>query len=114
MADKKIKVVMVEPGKEAYITEIETGLEDYYSALGCDMIEAVYPFEDMVCLVCDEEGKMNGSEPNRALKNEDDIPYDVIYGKFFICDCSGEDFGGLSDELAEKYLRQFKAVEYFF
>ena len=114
MADKKIKVVMVEPGKEAYVTEIGTGLHKIYEALDCDTIQAIYPFEDMVCLVCDEEGKLNGSKPNRALNNEYNIPYDVIYGSFFICDCSGEDFGSLSDELAEKYLQQFKAVEYFF
>ena len=52
-----IQVVMVEPGKTARITEIGTSLASLQQAVGGD-IEAYYPFEESVCIVCNEEGKL--------------------------------------------------------
>ena len=37
----------------------------------------------------------------------------VIAGTFFICDCSGSNFGSLSQEQQQKYLRMFKYPERF-
>ena len=39
---------------------------------------------------------------------------DIIFGKFFICDCSGESFGSLSNEQLERYKDQFLMPENFF
>lgn len=54
-----IRVVLVEPGKLARIAQIGTTLDAMQRTVGGD-IEAYYPFEEQVCIVCNEEGKING------------------------------------------------------
>lgn len=54
-----IRVVLVEPGKLARIAKIDTTLDAMQQTVGGD-IEAYYPFEEQVCIVCNEEGKING------------------------------------------------------
>lgn len=109
---EKIKVVIVEPNKEARIEEIENTLEAKQEIVG-GWIEAIYPYEDPIALVCNEEGKMDGSAPCRVLRDEDGEICDIVYGAFLIVGLTEEDFGGLSDELAEKYCSMFKPIEYF-
>ena len=66
MNDEKIKVVLVEPGKLARVAEIGTELEDLQRAVQ-GLIETYYPFEEEVCIVCNDEGKINGMKLNRAI-----------------------------------------------
>ena len=66
-----IRVVYLEPGKLARIAEIGTSLADLQRAVGGGLIETYYPFEEQVCLVCNDEGKINGMELNRAIRSED-------------------------------------------
>ena len=108
-----IRVVMVEPQKEAYITEIGSSLSDMQQAVG-GYIEGYYPFEDTVCIVCNEEGKLNGMPLNRAVRDKDGDITDIIAGPFFVCDCSGENFGSLSPEMAKKYQEKFRYSELFY
>ena len=77
-------------------TEIESSLEAMQRVVQGD-IQAIYPFEEEVCMVCNEEGKIDGLPLNRALYDENHEIYDIIAGPAFICDCSGESFGSLSD-----------------
>ena len=107
-----MKVVMVEPHKKAVVKEIEQNLSSYQKAVG-GYIEAVYPWADEVAVICDEEAKLTGKELNRLLVSEDGDPYDVLTGTFFICGLTEDDFGGLSDELAAKYLKKFLYPESF-
>ena len=109
-----IRVVLVEPGKLARIAEVGTTLDAMQRTVGGD-IEAYYPFEEQVCIVCNEEGKINGLPLNRAIRDEDagDIA-DIIAGTFFICDCSGESFGSLSSEQQKRYLEKYRLPERFF
>lgn len=108
-----INVVLIEPGKKAKIAEIGTELEDMQEFVG-GSIETYYPFEEQVCIVCNDEGKLDGSRPNRAIYDEDDKMVEIIFGKFFICDCSGENFGSLSGEQLQRYREQFLMPEHFF
>lgn len=110
LKEEKIKVILCEPGKYAKVAEIPNTLESLQSAVKGD-IEAFYPFEEEVCIVCNEEGKFNGMEPNRAVYGEDREIMDVIFGPFFICDCSGENFGSLNREQLERFRKQFKNPE---
>ena len=109
-----IQVVLVEPGKLARIAEVGTTLDAMQRTVGGD-IEAYYPFEEQVCIVCNEEGKINGLPLNRAIRDEDtgDIA-DIIAGTFFICDCSGESFGSLSKDQQKCYLEKYRLPERFF
>lgn len=114
MKEEKIKVIMLQPGKLAKAVEIDASLEGMQRAVGGGLIEPVYPFDEEVCLVCNEEGKINGMRPNRALYDEDHEMIDIICGPAFICDCSGENFASLSDAQLEKYGKQFRFPETFF
>ena len=111
--ENKIKVLMVEPGKKAYEKEIGTSLQELYSALDCECIQTFYPYEDLVVIVCDDEGKINGGRPNRAIYGEDGKMMDIVCGKFFICDCSTDQFKSLPDDMMQKYKNQFLLPERF-
>ena len=107
--EDKITVVFLEPGKLARIEKIDASLEGLQGAVG-GYIEAMYPFEEQVCVICNEEGKINGMPLNRAIRMDGQI-LDVIAGPFFICDCRGENFGSLSAEQQRRYLKLFKYPE---
>lgn len=70
-------------------------------------IEAVYPYEDPVAVICNEEGKLIGLPTNRALKDEDGNIYDILAGKFLIVGLGEENFSDLSPDLMAKYKEKF-------
>ena len=107
-----MKVLMVEPGKSPYAAEIESGLKSLQAAVGGD-IQAVYPYDDPVALICNEEGKLMGLPLNRALFDDDGHIYDIVSGNFLIVGLGEEDFTDLSPDLMEKYGEQFKYPEKF-
>ncbi len=86
-----MKVLMVEPGKSPYAAEIESGLKSLQAAVGGD-IQAVYPYEDPVALICNDEGKLMGLPLNRALFDDDGHVYDIVSGNFLIVGLGEEDF----------------------
>ena len=112
---REIFVVLCEPGKLAKSATIEASLESYQKTVG-GYIEAYYPFEEPVCIVCNEESKINGLPLNRAVYAGSDRGemLDIIAGTFFVCDCSGENFGSLSPEQLQRYTELFKYPERFF
>jgi len=78
-----LRVVLVEPGKAARVAEIDGSLEGMQKTVS-GYIQAVYPFEETVCLVCNEEGKLQGLPLNRALRDEDNRIYDIVAGTFCV------------------------------
>ncbi len=109
---KKLDVLLVEPGQYARMTTIDAGLKSLQKTVGGD-IEAAYFFHDPVALVCQEEGKINGSELNRAVRDADGEILDIIAGKFFICGLGEEDFASLPEGLKKKYEDMFHQPETF-
>ena len=107
-----IKVIVLEPNTEARIEEIEHTLENLQRIVG-GYIEAYYPFPEDVCIVCNDEGKINGMELNRAIYSDAGKLLDIIAGPCLICGCSDEDFDSLSDEQCEQYLMRFRYPECF-
>mgnify|MGYP003197984914 CR=1 FL=1 len=77
--EKKIKVVLLEPGKLARTAEIGTSLEDLQKIVD-GLIEAYYPFEEQVCIVCNEESKINGMRPNRSVISSAALPLSATAG----------------------------------
>ena len=65
-----IDVIMVEPGKEARMMALDDNLEAMQKAVG-GLIEEYIPYEDEVALICNDEGKMFGMPPSRAIRDED-------------------------------------------
>ena len=107
---ERIKVLLVEPLKKPRLIEVEHTLENLQKLVG-GSIQAVYPWEDPVALVCDDEGKFKGYPPNRMLVDEEGNPYDLICGTFFISGLTADDFGSIPDELAQKYSERFQYPE---
>ena len=110
--ESEITVVACYPGKSAQLIEIENTLEAMQAFVG-GYIQACYPFEDEVGIICNEEGKLKGLELNRALYDENGKIYDVIVGAFFVCGLCNDDFISLSSEQQEKYLTLFQHPQMF-
>ena len=66
---EKISVILIEPGRYPKLIEIEDTLEAMQETVG-GYIEEYMPFDDEVAIICNEEGKMNGAELNRAIYSE--------------------------------------------
>lgn len=102
-----MNVLIVEPGKVPRESEIGSDLKSMQEVVG-GYIEAVYPYDDPVALVCNEEGKLEGLPLNRRLED-----YDIIAGTFFICGLSKDNFASLSPELMATYKEKFAQPEQF-
>ena len=46
------------------------------------MIEVTYPFDEEVGIILNEEGKLIGLEPDRAMRTNDGEVYDIYVGPF--------------------------------
>lgn len=103
----KMTVLLVKPGLEPEVMDIDSGLESLQEAVGGD-IAATYPYEDPVAIICNDNGKIMNLPLNRALRDENGEIYDIIAGNFLIVGLTEEDFGSLSDELIEKYRFLFR------
>ena len=112
--ERFIKVVLCEPGKKAKVTTIMNDLATLQKMTGGGFIECVYPFDDPVGIICDEEGKLNGAELNRSLKDEHGNIVDILAGPFLVVGLSDEDFASLSKAHQEKYSKMFEQPEMFF
>ena len=107
-----MKVLKIEPNKRPEVKDILEGLESLQQEVE-GYIEVVYPFEDPVGLVVNEEGKINGMELNRALRDEDGNLYDIIAGPFLVVGLTEDDFCSLTDEMLDKYSKLYEKPEIF-
>lgn len=110
----ELNVLLVEPKKRPRMVTIPHELSDMQGLVG-GYIETVYPFDDPVVLVCNEEGKLEGLTLNRALFDDNGRVYDIISGSFFIAHVppEAEDFQSMPDDLAQKYAARFAQPEVF-
>ena len=108
----EIRVLLVEPQKYPRMITVRNSLEALQETVG-GYIEAIYPFDDNVAIVCNDEGKLNGSALNRALRDDNGGVYDIIAGTFFVCGLGDEDFDSLPESLESKYESLFHTPETF-
>ena len=85
-----MKVLVVEPLKPCYVREIE-GLKAMQDLVG-GHIEAIYPYEEPVAIIANEEAKLLGLPFNRPLLDEHGVPYDIVCGTFFVAGLGEETF----------------------
>ena len=105
-------VLLIEPLKEPRPIQINSGLEPLQQAVGGD-IQAVYPFDDPVAIIVNDEGKNMGLPPNRVLRDENGRIYDILPGNALIVGLGEESFTDLSPKLMKKYSEYFKVPEQF-
>ena len=97
--NKRLKILIVEPGKHPHEADVPHTLKDMQRIVG-GYIETVYPWEDHVCLVCNEEGLYQATEWNRYIAEGV-----AIKGTFFVCGLGEENLTDLAPEFMEKYKR---------
>lgn len=102
-----MNVLVVEPGYQPYEKEIN-GLREMQAVVG-GYIEAIYPYEEMVAIVCNEEGLINGLPFNRSIEGG----YGGIFGTFFVCGLTEESFCSLTPEQMVAFKEKFKHAEIF-
>ena len=109
-----MQVVIVEPKKKPMVQDVGSDLESMQKIVG-GSIEAVYPFDEPVALICNEEGKLLNLPLNRALRDDAGEVYDIISGTFFLCAAptDSDHFAGLTDRQVKTYMERFDMPEMF-
>ena len=107
-----MKVLMIEPGKKPRKAEIDGSLQGMQQVVG-GYIQAIYPYDDPVALIINEEGKINGMELNRALYDSHGEPYDIVAGPMLVVGLSRDNFASLTSEQIEKFSKEFQHPERF-
>ena len=111
MKAQMLKAVMVKPNQRAEIAYINTSLESMQRVVG-GLIQVLYPFEEEIAIICNDEAKLLHMPPNRGLIMDGQV-VDIICGDFFVVGCSNNNFCSLTDEQAEKYKQQYLFPEKF-
>ena len=111
--ENSLTVLVVAPGEKPSVVTIPAGLDSLYNQVG-EPIQAIYPFEEPVGIVCNDNGKINGMQLNRALRDDENSIYDIVSGTFLVVGLGEEDFCSLTPEQIEKYSEHFAEPEMFF
>ena len=109
-----MQVVIVEPKKKPTVQNIDDGLEAMQKIVG-GTIQAIYPFDEPIALICNDEGKFLNLPLNRALRDNAGCVYDIVAGTFFLCAApvDSDRFECLTDEQVQIYLERFATPEQF-
>lgn len=108
-------ILLIEPQKPPRTHDIPSDLPSMQSLVG-GTIQAVYPFDEPIALICHEEGKLLGLPLNRVLRHpETDEVYDIVAGTFFLCGAppDSEHFESLNEDQVRRYMELFRAPEQF-
>ena len=111
MKNNTIKVLMLEPGNPARVAEIEASQEALEKTVQ-GAIQAIYPFEDPVCIICNDSGKTDHLPLCRILFGANHEIQDIICGPAFICGFDDEKFVSLNAAQIEKYMSKFLQPEW--
>ena len=109
-----MRVIVVEPKKKPMVQDIGSDLASMQKIVG-GSIQAVYPFDQPVALICNEEGKLLNLPLNRALRDDVGNVYDIISGTFFLCAAppDSDRFAGLTDQQVKTFMERFDMPEMF-
>ena len=109
-----MRVLVVEPERRPEVREIDDSLKVMQEIVG-GLIQPIYPFDDPVALVCNDEGKLMNLPANRGLRDKDGQIYDIVSGTFFLCGAPADSdhFTSLTPEQIEQYQERFYTPEMF-
>ena len=109
-----MRVLVVEPERRPEVKEIDDSLKEMQGIVG-GYIQSIYPFEEPVALVCNDEGKLMDLPANRGLRDENGQIYDIVFGTFFLCGAPADSdhFTSLTPEQIEQYRKRFYTPEMF-
>ena len=109
-----MQVVIVDPQKKPMVQNIDDGLEAMQKIVG-GTIQAIYPYEEPIALICNDEGKFLNLPLNRALWDNAGCVYDIVAGAFFLCaaPAAKDNFASLTEEQIQTCLKRFAVPEQF-
>ena len=109
-----MRILVVEPERRPEVKEIDGSLKAMQGIVG-GYIQAIYPFDDSVALVANDEGKLMNLPANRGLRDKNGKIYDIVAGTFFLCGASVDcdHFTSLTQEQIERYRQRFYTPEMF-
>ena len=107
-------ILVIEPERRPEPREIDGSLESMQRIVG-GYIQAIYPFEEQVALVCNDDGKFDNLPANRALRGPDSQIYDIVFGTFFLSGAPADSdrFTSLTPEQMKRYQGLFYTPEMF-
>ena len=92
-------VLIKRPGSSAEVIKIDNKLATLQKLVE-GPIECVYPFKNALGLIVNEEGKIQGKEPNFALVMNGEI-YDFVAGTALIVGLTVDDFTDIPQDLID-------------
>ena len=111
MKEPMIRVLKVAPGERPEIIVLENELSALQRAvsIGTDyvgLIEIIQISKD-VCILCNEEGKLNGLKPNRRIGN------DILCGVFYLTGQTKDgDLASLPESAMQVCMKRFAEPEH--
>lgn len=83
----------------------------FYFCTSGGLVEVLYPFSDNVGIICNDEAKLHNLPPNRFLYDEETgNAIDIICGTFLVVGLTEDDFGSLTEEQIEIYLKMYSKI----
>ena len=105
-AVEQMTVLVVEPGYAPYEKTIPHELHAMQEIVG-GLITAIYPYEEMVAIVANDEGILLNMEFNRSVEGG----YGGVFGPFFVCGLTEDDFCSLPPDQMERFKKKFHKAE---
>lgn len=100
-----MNVLVVEPGMAPYEKEVN-GLKEMQATVG-GLITVIYPYEEQVAIVSNDESILEGMPFNRSVEGG----YGGIFGTFFVCGLTEDSFCSLSPEQMDRFKKEFHHAE---
>ena len=112
--NEKMKVLYIQVGKKPQIIEIKHTLKEMQRLVG-GTISSFTPFDDGSVMIVNDNGKNEGLEFNRTVRDKKGKVIDIIAGDFFICYAppDNSELSSLPDTLIQKYTEVFKTPQAF-
>ena len=107
-------VLYIQVGKKPQVIRIRHMLSEMQRLVG-GTISSFTPFDDGSAMIVNDNGKNEGLEFNRTVRDKKGKVIDIIAGDFFICYAppDNSELSSLPDELIQKYTEVFKTPQAF-
>ena len=107
-------VLYIQVGKKPQVIRIRHMLSEMQRLVG-GTIGSFTPFDDGSVMIVNDNGKNEGLEFNRTVRDKKGKVIDIIAGDFFICYAppDNSELSSLPDELIQKYTEVFKTPQAF-
>lgn len=105
-AIEQMTVLMVEPGYAPYEKTIFKTVDTMQELVG-GYITAIYPYPEQVGIVTNDEAILLNMDFNRSVEGG----YGGLFGPFFVCGLTEDDFCSLPPDQIERFKKKFHKAE---